>query len=475
MPATAEPPAIKVPKLKDLQAAPAAADTPPVTPLPSSTIVEQPAKADLPAPGEGEHTQQPFIDTSIIQNEPPKSNQPVGTAKSAEDFKRERLLQKETRASIEEVTRQYDLTKNELVQKGLEIEGLQKKLEQAEKERDAFKKSSGDREQDLLSLRTNYYEANRVTYNPAEDQEFITAQTTLLDTLRKNLPIRVPGKPAAGDDGAQAPTEVRVLFDAIMQQPGTHQGLANILDSYHLATSRGNEDGITIAVNAMAQLLGADVDVNPAAGQQPKLLKPSDPAFQKIEQALEQARPHHLARVDRYKTLQSEGPKLALQQFEQRSQKLRQTLAADVFMTPQQAAERLKQDPSDGAALMSQILQSVPALKERAEAELAEMTDAFAALSDRLQIPGLTSNNPAEIAAHREKEQKFRTVLATAMRAAVHGKMIGPILSNVMAERDAAEERATAASLLTSPGGSGRVGKEGQPPAPQIRTDIVTS
>lgn len=472
MPAVATPPPIKVPKLSDLQTAPAAPEAPPITPAGSSTIVEPPTAAEKTE--EEKRQEEPtapiVIDTQIVQSEPPKGSAPIGTTKGAEEFKRERLAKKEERATIDMVTQQFDAAKMELTQKGLELEDLRKKLEQAEKDRDLFKKNATDHEQNLTSLRTNYFESNRVNYNPTEDPEFTAAQSRMLDTLRRSLPIRVPGKAAEGSD---APTEVRVLFDAILQQPGAANGLANILDAYHLATSRGNEDGIAMAVNAMAQMLGADVNVNPKDGEA-KLLKASDPAFQRIEQALELAAPDHLARVQRYAKLQQEGPKLALQQFEQRAQKLRQTLAADVFMTPQQAAERLKQDPADSAALVSQIVQAVPELRQRAEAELAELSDAYAALSDRLHIPGLASANPAEIAAHQEKERKYRTLLSTAMRSAVHGRVIGPILSSLIAERDSAEERANAAALLTNPGGGAGVGKEGRPPAPQIPTSIVT-
>lgn len=466
MPAVATPPPIKVPNFKTLTAAPAPAaaevvPAPEITPAPE---VKPPAAGEDPPPS---------FETSIVQ-EMPKGTAPVGTPKAAADFKAERLLGKQQKQDFAQVQSDYDQAKLQLVQRDLDLEKLRKDLADREKALEDEKKTAADRAKELDDLRAGYFEQHRATWNPLEDTEFQTAQQTMVDKLRTKLPMRVPTKGA--DD---QPTESRVFFDTILQQNGAPQGLANILDVYAMAKSNANEGGMNRAVNAMAQFLGATaVDMSGEDESKWKLLPASDPTFKQIETALDEATPFHVARTQRYAQVQKDGPTLARQQFESRETGIRQTLSTRIFLAPEEATKRLAADPNDGVALMGVLLSQVPALKEAAERKLREYAPAFAAMGDKLFLPGLASSNPAEIAAHRQREAQTRQIISEAMAHAISGAVMGPVLSSVIAERDDAEERAQAASLLTNPSGEGaaKAGKDGAPAAAgaSIATEIVT-
>lgn len=463
MPAIANPPAIKVPSLKELTAAPIAAP-PAAEPKPGE---------GAPAPGPGENgnpeNKQVEIDTQIVQR---PTGAPVTTAKGAAEFKQERLQGKQQKQDFASLQSEFDQTKIQFTQQGLELEKLRKDLADRDKAIEDNKKLAESRGKDLEDLRTGYYEQHRATWNPLEDAEFQTASQTMIERLRQKLPMRVP----AGEDAQGQKKEARVFFDTILQQNGAHQGLANILDAYAIAKRHANEPGLTRAINAAAQFLGAAVDMTDPDETKWKTLPANDPTFKAIEEALDEATPFHLQRAERYAQVQKEGPALAKQQFEQRQNGIRQTLAGDIFLSPDVANKRLQADPDDTGALMAVIMSQSPQLKEIAERKLNDFAQAYAAMGDRLFLPGLSSANASEIAAHRQKEATTRGMLSEAMRLAVIGATVGPVISSLMHERDSAEERATAASLLTNPGGEGaaKAGKDGRPPVPHIATEIVT-
>lgn len=469
MPAPAAPPAIKVPSLTQLTTPPAPPATPPaVEPKAGEGAppIEEPPSPQPPAP----KNEPPVIPTDILAKPP---TAPVNTQKGAEQFKQERLQKKEERQSAQEIQIQFDQAKQELMKLQTEREQLQKQLDKHQADLEAERKVAEGRKKDLEDMRTGYFEQHRAQWNPLEDEQFQQANAQMLEKLKTKLPIRVP----AGTNADGQPIEGRVFFDAILQQNGAHQGLANMLDTYTIAKRAGNEEGVNLAVNAMAQFLGANVDMTDTDEKNWKTLPPNSEAFKAIELALDEASPFHAQRAERYLQVQKEGPLLAKQQFENRENGIRQTLSQRIFLPPDVAAKRLQDDNQDATALMAIIVNQSPALKDIAERKLAELAPAYAAMGDRLFLPGLASNNPAEIQAHRQKEAHTRQVISGAMELALVGSCMGPVLASLIAERDAAEERANAASLLTNPGGEAgaRAGKSGgSAPQPHIATEIVT-
>lgn len=467
MPATAAPP-IKVPPMSQLTAGapPAPAPAPAAGAEP-----KEPTAAPDPEPRPGTETQPspPVIDTQIVQ---PAGGAPVGTPKAKADFIRERHQNKQERVDAAALQAQLDQHKMEVVQKDLELEKLNKELEDHRKKLGDEKKIADQRKKELEEMQAGYFESHRAVWNPAEDEQFQSAQTTMIETLRSKLPMRVPSQ---FEDG-KIVNESRVFFDAILSQNGAPAGLANILDAYAVSKRHANEEGMNHAINAMAQFLGADVSMTDTEKRNWKLLPPSDATFKQIEQALEDATPHHLARTQRYSEIQKQGPVLAQQQYQNRESGIRQSLASQIFLAPDAAASRLKDDPQDTTALMGVLASQAPALKEIMERQLNDLAPAFAAMGDKLYLPGLASADPSQITAHRAKEAQVRQTISNAMRFAVIGASVGPVIANLIAERDLAEERANAASLLTNPTGEGavRAGKDGRPPAPHIETEIVT-
>lgn len=468
----ATPPAIKLPSLASLTTAP----TPKPAPAPEAkagAVTPPPAE---PEPKPGAVTQKdeaPILETDIMGSKPTGAA-PIGTAKAASDFKAERLMGKKEKLDLAQIQAEYDQAKLQLTQRDLDLEKLRKDLADREKALEEEKKLAQTRSKDLEDLRTGYFEQNRATWNPLEDEQFQTASKTMIDRLRAKLPIRVP----AGHDEQGQPKEARVFFDSILQQNGAHQGLANMLDTYALAKRNANEKGMTLAINAMGQFLGANVDMTDPDESKWRLLPPTGDTFKAIELALDEAAPFHVQRAERYAQVQKEGPALAKQQFDNRENGIRQALSSRVFLPPDVATKRLQADPNDGTALCAVLINQVPALKEMAEKKLNEFSQAFAAMGDKLFLPGLASANPAEIAAHRQLEAVTRQTISSGMEYAIVGAVIGPILSSVMAERDAAEERANAASILTNPGGGAgsKAGGAGDAPGggAALATEIVT-
>lgn len=419
------------------------ADPPPTEPVPPNPPPAPPAP--------------PVIDTQIVQG-------PGAPVKSDAQFKQERLANKGAKFHFEELQTQYDASKATLAETEAALEKLRLEHEEANKKFEEANKLAETRLKDIENLRNGYFESNRATFDPNKDAALQKSTTDLLETLRTKLPVRVTTK-----DGKSS----RVFVDALLQQKGSQTGLANILDTYAAARTNGNEKMMNLAINTMGAWLGADVDMTGDEANW-KLIPETDPLFTQLEQALEQAVPHHVARVNRFTEIQREGPALVKQQFEQRETALRDTLRSQVFIPAETAASRLKQDPNDPTALFSQIVSHVPELREMLDSKLALYANALAAVPDNLQLPGLATNDPAGIQAHQNAIAGVRATLSEVMKNAVWGAVAPGIVAALVAERDAAEQRAEAAAANTNPGGPGaRAGKEGEPAAPKIDTQIV--
>lgn len=459
----AAPPAISIPKISELAKEPGGTGKPPAVQQPPTP----PAEPKPPgAPPALPIATDPEIDTQIVKPRGDQTHVPTPAGgKTPADYARERAVakQREQSQTIEEANRRADEALMQYQQRQTEFEELQRKHAELENKYKEVETAANTRKTEVEQLQVQYYDNNRVTLDLNSDQDLQQHSALMLQELRGNLPSRV--RTPAG-------TDARVFFDAILQQTGASQGLNEILGAYSRAKQLGNEASCDLAVNALAKMLGADVDMTGRDENAWRLLKPDDPTFRAIETAMDRALPHFANRNQRITSFQQNAPQLARQQFDQRVIGIRQNLANQIFLAPEVAAGRLRANQQDSEALFSQIVTQVPAMKQMVEQIIQDVSPTFAALSGKLNLPTLVENTPAAISAHQQEVQRHQTKLNELMRASIIGRAAPTVIAVLAAERDAAEARADAAAQNTNPGG-GRRGGEGGAPEPEIDTQIV--
>ncbi len=398
-----------------------------------------------------------MIPTGIIGAErgaPGKSQQAI-----IEDRRKAKAAKEEAGAAHVET----DDFKIKLVQAEAERDKLKLERDKFEQDRKDFEALAKTREQEVAEVRQGYYNQHQPIFDPSQDETFMGAHQSMVERLSANLPSKI--KTAAG--------EQRVFSQNLMNDPAKLNGLHNILENYSKAVELGNEDGIDLSVQAMAQWMGADVDISDTDKSRWKLLDKDDAAFNKIEDALKSAAPQYRIKAERFSHIRQTAPQLAKQQHEKRIGGLRETLKGQVFLSKDAAVTALSADPNDSQALFSMIVQAIPELKDQVEATLGGYAETFATVSDQLRLPTLASNDAAAIQQHRAVLSQHQQRLARAMRNAVIGECIGPILSSLIAERDAAEARANGAAEATNPGSAGSRSGGGKGPDPVIPTSII--
>jgi len=455
MSAIAQPPKSKVtpkiPKMSDLTGAAPASAEPKTgdTTLSTSPITTPPPvepKDDLPV-----------IPTGIIGAErgaPGKTQQAIIE---------ERRKAKAAKEAAGEATGEAEQFKIQLVEAQAARDKLQVERDKLEQDRKDFEGLAKKREEEINEVRQGYFQQHQPIVDPAQDETFMQAHATMVERLVANLPARI--HTAAGDQ--------RVFADRLLNDPAKLGGLHNILESYSKAVELGNEDAIDLSVNAAAQWMGADIDITSSDKNEWRTLDKNDQVFMKIEDALKAAAPQYRIKAERFGHIRQTAPQLAKQQFEKKIGGLRQTLKDQVFMSKDAAVNALGSDPNDSQALFSLIVQAAPELKDHVEATLGGYAETFATVSDQLRLPTLASNEPAAIQQHRSVLVQHQQRLARAMRNAVIGECIGPILASLIAERDAAEARAAGASEVTNPGSVGGQGGSRGGSEPKIPTSII--
>lgn len=457
MPAIAETPpitapkSVRVPKMKDLTGD--ASETTPPTATPS---VEGPP-VPPPAPPAAAPDDKPFIPTSILGAERPE-------AKTQAAIIEQRRQAKEAKHEVAAVNSEFEAAKIELATMRTEMEKLRAERERFSAERSDFEKLATQRGQEVEEVRKEYVRSHQPTFDPSQDDTFSQAQGRMMTELKANLPATI--RTAAGDK--------RLFFDIEMRQPGKQQGMLHVLDTYEKAERLGNEEGMDLSVQAMAQLLGADVDMTSSRKEEWKTLRREDPVFQSLETAMRRAVPHYQTMAQRHQQVTQEAPQLAQRAFQQKQQAIKQTLSQSIFMSADNARAALKVNPNDSVALFSQIIEQIPELKTQVEALLGGYAESFATVPDQVFLPTLAGNDRAAVDQHRQQVQQHKNRLSRAMRYAAIGEAIGPILASLIAERDAAEERATRASENANPGSSSGAG--GLPSGgsqPSIPTSII--
>jgi hypothetical protein len=464
-PAPAAP--IKIPSMKDLTKAEGApAGTPPTPPPgpPAAPIAAPPAPTPPAAgtPAAAGPDDEPIIPTSIIT--PP--------GKTPEQFAKERREQKQQRVDEGQLQTQFAQATAKLVEVEAERDQLKVDRDRLAQEKENFERLAQTKEGEVTQLKQTWADSNRVTYDPGSDDEVRNLDAQMKRVMQEKLPITVPGQ----DDGNGQPIPERVFAEAILSAPEEQERLHGVLAHYGQARYARNNAAIDTAVNMMAQILGANVKMEGADPAQWKTLKRGDATFNQIETAMAAALPHFQGKIQRLQTITKEGPKFAVEAFGKRADSIRSTLATGIFLPQTEIQRRLQSDPHDPIALFAAIAAQAPDLRTEAEARLGRFANSFATVSDQLYVPTLRGNTPQDIEAHMQEVHGHRTELAKIMQYAVVGANSGKIIAQLIAERDAAEERAGKAAIAENPGSSSRSGGMGGPAGGEvdIPTTIVT-
>lgn len=438
---------IKIPTLADLTkpvGAPPQENAPPKVDAPGSKPGDTP-------PGNAPPVEmKPEDDASEI---PINVADPEVKAKTPKEFAAERKKTKETKEEAEQ--RQRDLesrataAETQLAEFLREKEELAKKNGDLEQQLTTFKGETESSKKKLEEIEKQYTASFTPVVNPLEDEEFKTSHQKFISELGNNLPLRVVG--ATGEP-------VRVTFGNLIQDPVKAGQIGQVMEFYANSVEKGDQAMIDRAVNLMAGVMGADVRIenNPATD---KLIASSDPTFLKIEEAMQKASPHFVTRQSRAKEVTQNAPKLAMERLTKKTETLRTNLTTGVLLSQEKAVSILSENPLDSVALFSALAAHSPVLKTQAEASIARFAPSLALVQDGLQLP-LTNPTREGIAAHQASLGRHREVLADVMRKAVIGEAAGPLIAQLMRERDAAEARANAAAGNTNPGGGGKAGRE---------------
>lgn len=427
---------------------------------PEAVLEKPPGEAPLPEKDKKEDPPvAPADDASSIPIDAVNPTVTAKTDKKPADYAADRKKAKETKEEAEK--RQQELEAR--------AANAETQLAELIKERETWTSDKTRYETDLTNTRTEaekakkeaeeyqtkYGEAFKPQINPADDEIFRKAHTSFIEELGSNLPLRVPG---------QNGEPVRVVFGNLMQSQVFANGMPQVMEMYAQAVSQGSQLHIDRAVNLMAGLLGADTRVE--GKDTDKLLASNDPTFAKIEEAMHKACPHFITRAQRAHEVTTQAPKLAQERLTKKTETYRANLAQGVILPIEQAQTLLTENATNSIGLFSALVHHSEPLKVIAQGYIDEFAPAFALVPEGLQLP-LTDPTKEGMRKHAESLTRHRRTLADAMQYAVIGKASGPIIAELVSQRDAAEARANAAARNTNPGTGSGAGKENQGgPAP---------
>lgn len=421
-------------------------------PKPAAPVVSNPL-ADKPVTGEPqEPTTKPQIDTDITGDKPVKS--PSQFAEERRKAKEERLKKD---LGVPELQQTVESTKAELLKLEMELRETRLEKERLTKEREEFEAVAATRKAEIDKSQEVYFDTYKAAVNPLEDQEFVETSSRFVGALTANLPDRIP----VGDD------ERRVFPEQILSDPGMVRRMENVMSHYALARGNGDSASMDMAVNAVAQLMGVPMVFDPDPAKCQELLTSSDPVFQQIESAMKSAVPHYSAKRQRENLLKEQAPALARQQLLERERAIAGNINRAVFLQPDEAADRLRADPTDSAAVLSTLIQDSPELKEVIERTVARFAPAFARMG-QINMPTLPDGTPESIKAHQQELLGYRQRLASAMPAAVLGTVAGPVIASLIGQVKAMSARLRGVAQNTNPG---PIESGGSGPAPTRKID----
>lgn len=442
---------IVIPKLSDLTAPPAGGkrEEPPKKEDPPGT-----KPGDTP-PGNAPPTEVPpesdVSDIPISAADPDVKAAPV--AKKPEDFAKDRRKAKETKEEAEKRLQELEARAAAAEEKILLFTKEKEQWTTKEKELEGkYGTLSTDFEttkKHAEEVEKKYAESFQPQANPYEDEDFKVANGTFHNELGSRLPLRVQGPTGEA---------IRVTFSNLMQQPNFPSALQQVMTFYTDSVAKGNQPMIDRAVNLMAGIIGADVKVE-GKPETDKTLPATDPVFMEVEKAMHAAMPHFVKRQERGLFVTQNAPRIAQERLTKKTDSLRTNLMSGVLLPLDKATTLLTENPLHSVGLFSAIAAHAPILQTQVKAVVDEFAPALALVSDGLQLP-LTDPTREGMQAHQESLNRHRRTLADVMQYAVVGKAAGPLIAQLIRERDAAEARANAAAGNTNPGGGGKAGRE---------------
>lgn len=438
-----EAPKIEIPSLADLTGKPSVAD-----------IVKPGEQAPPPMV---ESDGKPAIPTDIF-NEPKKS-----PAQFAEERRASKA--KKTEQAVEAATSEWQQKYETEMTQRLELEkryqALESEKKRFEQELPQFQALAEQRATELEETRQSYFQSANAVASPLDDPDFVKAHQSLVGALKSNLPSILNTT-----EGSK-----RVFFDQVAGDPNKMGQIEQALAIFDGALDKGDELTIDRAISYVGMLLGADVKLggNP---EEERLLDRTSPEYQKINDALTAASPHIRTKNGRLQAIEQDRPMLVKRKLETKQTAIRGMLTDQIFMPDEQIKASLEADPTDGVAIISAMAARVPAIKERLEAAVSGLSGAFASIQDGFILPPPNSNAPADIKAHQEQSRALHLQVARAMKHAAAFEAVGPILAQVIAERDSALSRLDQHSRLTNPGPNGERTGGGSDAKVAIPTDM---
>lgn len=458
----------KLPMLKiNIPAAPADGAKPVNEPRPKAAEEAAPPKNPLAEkPAEGNESAAPVEKPKPSADTIPTDiREPVGEKKTPAQFAEERRKKKLAEAGkelgIDELKAQLDAAKAASAQVEIEKQRIETERMEAIKRAEELESLAKAREDELNQARGSYFDAFKASVPPEEDQDFVSHARSYKNALAMNLPDRIPD-----DDG----NERRIFPEQLVDNPSIAGGFDNIMSHYLAARSAQNSQGMDLAVNAVGQLLGIPMKIDPVLERCEGLLPTNDPTFKKIESAMQAAAPHFMQKSQRLKTLSEDAPRIVAEQLTSRAREISSNIRTAVILPRDVYQQRLMADPTDTAAVISALVDDNPDLATYIDATIGSLAPAFARMG-KIQMPTLAGNSPADIDRHRNEALGYQRRLADAMPAAVLGRIAGPVIASLMAQLQAAQQRAGNAAQNQNPGSLDQ-GGGGTPPKPTIPTAI---
>lgn len=464
-PAPSEPEKIVIPSLDALKQSAMRAETEVVeTPKPGEPTPPKPGEPTPPntppAPvvAASEIPIDPYDESKGSTETPPEPQPKKGPA----DFRRERQEKKAEKLGMAELERALGEEREQTVILRARIAELEKQHEAHEtslREKDLLIEQ---RDSEIATTRAGYFDQNKAVFLPQQDPDIVRLTDSIYTTLSREMPSHIMD--ATG-------TQRRVLPSAI-KNPQFMMNADRIIEAYTNAITKNDGATADLAVNAMAELLGADVKVS-VDPQQSKLIDNNSPLFTQLDKAMRTVSEDFAKRHSLITQFTTEAPKKAMGAWNSRRDGISAGLTKTIFLSPQDRRELAQKDPSNPSLLLTTIIETTPALKRMAEQKIGIVADSFAALEGKIVLPTLLSNDPQEIQQHQQRVAEIRGNHAEIMRSAVLGMCAAPILSALLEERDALALRAGELSQAQNPGAPSPRAPQAQPAA-EIPTDVYS-
>lgn len=449
MSAIAEPPpiALKLPSLPGApKTPPAQQDAPKAQETPAAPAPAAPANPLADTPPEGKSIA--GIPTDIHSDQAPQK--PV--AKIIEERQKAKEDRWKEKLGVDDIQKQRDEALQKEASAVVELETLRRQHEEQARQLEEFRGTAEARKTEIEKVTGQYFDQFKAEVNPAEDPEFSGAYNQFHTAMVAGLPEIIPT--AAG--------ERPFIPEAFLNNPANSQQVGNIMAHYAAARGKGDAATMQMAVTALAQLMGANFVASPDP-EVAVLVDPGSPLYQQISTAMKSGLPHFQQMNSRGQLLREEAPKIVAEKIQGRTLSIKSNLEKGIFIPIEEATERLVQNPTDSAALISALIHENPELKEDFQQSIAGLAPAFARMG-QLQMPTLASNKPEDIQAHQREVRHYQEVLGGAMKDAVMGRSAGRLISSLYAQLRAATARADGASVNTNPG-RGTDGGPGTAPA----------